>query len=64
MEDRYDYDSLNRLTGVSEYQKGPTLTGTQQYDYDRWGNRTFAMPCSLSFAARMRFPKKINATKK
>ena len=40
MEDRYDYDSLNRLTGVSEYQNGATLTGTQQYDYDRWGNRT------------------------
>ena len=40
MEDRYGYDSLNRLTGVSEYQNGATLTGTQQYDYDRWGNRT------------------------
>ena len=40
MEDRYDYDSLNRLAGVSEYQNGTTLTGTQQYDYDRWGNRT------------------------
>jgi YD repeat-containing protein len=40
MEDRYDYDSLNRLAGVSEYQNGATLTGTQQYDYDRWGNRT------------------------
>jgi hypothetical protein len=40
MEDRYGYDSLNRLTGVSEYQNAATLTGTQQYDYDRWGNRT------------------------
>src|SRR6185503_12003576 len=39
MEDRYGYDSLNRLTGVSEYQNVATLTGTQQYDYDRWGNR-------------------------
>ena len=39
-EDRYSYDSLNRLTGVSEYPNGATLAGTQQYDYDRWGNRT------------------------
>jgi RHS repeat-associated protein len=40
IEDRYGYDSLNRLTSVHEYSNGATLTGTQQYDYDRWGNRT------------------------
>ena len=43
-EDRYAYDSLNRLKSVAEYhgwQSG--FSGqdfTQIYDYDRWGNRT------------------------
>ena len=40
MEDRYTYDSLNRLTAVNEWQNGSSHTGSQQYDYDRWGNRT------------------------
>jgi len=40
MEDRYAYDSLNRLTSIHEYSNGATLTGSQQYEYDRWGNRT------------------------
>ena len=40
VEDRYSYDALNRLSAVSEYQNGTTNTGMQQYDYDRWGNRT------------------------
>jgi uncharacterized protein RhaS with RHS repeats len=40
MEDRYSYDALNRLTAVNEYQNGATHTGSQQYSYDRWGNRT------------------------
>lgn len=40
VEDRYSYDALNRLSAVSEYQNGSTNTGMQQYDYDRWGNRT------------------------
>lgn len=40
MEDRYTYDSLNRLTAVNEWQNGTTQTGSQQYTYDRWGNRT------------------------
>ncbi|HET7287263.1 MAG TPA: hypothetical protein VFI71_07325, partial [Pyrinomonadaceae bacterium] len=39
-EDRYSYDSLNRVTAVNEYQNGVTFTGSQQYTYDRWGNRT------------------------
>ena len=40
MEDRYTYDALNRLTAVNEWQNGATHTGSQQYTYDRWGNRT------------------------
>jgi RHS repeat-associated protein len=40
MEDRYGYDSLNRLTAVNEWQNGATNTASQQYSYDRWGNRT------------------------
>lgn len=40
MEDRYSYDALNRLTAVNEWQNASTHTGSQQYDYDRWGNRT------------------------
>ncbi len=40
MEDRYEYDQLNRLTAVNEWQNGSTHTGRQQYEYDRWGNRT------------------------
>jgi YD repeat-containing protein len=40
MEDRYTYDALNRLTAVNEWQNGATNTASQQYDYDRWGNRT------------------------
>ena len=39
MEDRYTYDSLNRLTAVNNWQNGATHTGSQQYTYDRWGNR-------------------------
>lgn len=38
-EDRYTYDALNRLTAVSEFLNGSTPTGSQQYSYDRWGNR-------------------------
>ena len=39
IEDRYTYDSLNRLKSVGEFQNGVTNTGNQTYDYDRWGNR-------------------------
>ena len=48
-EDRYTYDSLNRLTSVSEYENETTLVGTQQYDYDRWGNRTIKDTSSAIF---------------
>jgi RHS repeat-associated protein len=37
---RYDYDSLNRLTAVTELQNGSTTSFTQAYTHDRWGNRT------------------------
>ncbi len=40
MEDRYEYDALNRLAAVNEWQNGATHTASQQYNYDRWGNRT------------------------
>jgi RHS repeat-associated protein len=40
MEDRYSYDTLNRLTSVAEFQNGATNTGAQSYLYDRYGNRT------------------------
>src|SRR5262249_43182061 len=46
-EDRYTYDSLNRLTSISEFQNGTTPVGTQEYDYDRWGNRTLKSSSTL-----------------
>jgi RHS repeat-associated protein len=37
---RYGYDSLNRLTNVGEYLGSNTQPAWQQsYNYDRWGNR-------------------------
>ncbi len=44
-EDRYTYDSLNRLKSITEYHGTPSgLIGqqdfTQMFDYDQWGNRT------------------------
>jgi hypothetical protein len=42
LEDRYSYDSLNRLTAVDEYVNGTTYSGTQQYDYEgRGGKRRY-----------------------
>ncbi|HEX7330819.1 MAG TPA: hypothetical protein VF290_04920, partial [Pyrinomonadaceae bacterium] len=43
IEDRYTYDALNRLTSVSEYKNGTEHTGLQEYDYDRYGNRTIKL---------------------
>ncbi|HEU4767882.1 MAG TPA: hypothetical protein VFS77_10920, partial [Pyrinomonadaceae bacterium] len=41
-EQRYDYDPLNRLSSVKEFI--PTVSSNEQwkqeFDYDRWGNRT------------------------
>src|SRR5688572_9119174 len=36
----YDYDSLNRLKRVHEYTGNTALDWQQEFDYDRWGNRT------------------------
>ena len=48
-EDQYAYDSLNRLSSVSEYLNGTGFTGTQEYNYDRWGNRTIKNSSSVIF---------------
>jgi RHS repeat-associated protein len=36
----YGYDSLNRLSSVSELKNGQTSNFTQGYSFDQWGNRT------------------------
>jgi len=36
----YDYDSLNRLERVKEYNSGNMQLWQQEYQYDRYGNRT------------------------
>jgi len=40
MRQNYTYDSLNRLSSVTELQNGSTTSFMQAYDYDRWGNRS------------------------
>ena len=40
MTQNYTYDSLNRLSSVTELQNGSTQSFVQAYSYDRWGNRT------------------------
>ncbi|HSS18686.1 MAG TPA: hypothetical protein VLL54_01180, partial [Pyrinomonadaceae bacterium] len=40
-QDNFNYDSLNRLTAISEKLNGTgSDTFKQSYSYDRWGNRT------------------------
>jgi RHS repeat-associated protein len=39
LEQRYNYDQLNRLKYVEEYLNGQGSATRQEYDYDRWGNR-------------------------
>ena len=40
-DDWYSYDSLNRLTSVTEFpNNGSNAVFKQTYNYDRWGNRT------------------------
>ncbi|HEY0763681.1 MAG TPA: RHS repeat-associated core domain-containing protein [Pyrinomonadaceae bacterium] len=39
MQDNYSYDALSRISSVVEYQDGTTQTGSQNFGYDRWGNR-------------------------
>lgn len=36
----YTYDPLNRLDKVEEFADGSAFRWRQDYDYDRWGNRT------------------------
>lgn len=36
----YTYDALNRLDKVEELADGSAFRWRQDYDYDRWGNRT------------------------
>jgi RHS repeat-associated protein len=40
IESRYNYDQLNRVKYVEEYFNGQGTPSRQQYDYDRFGNRT------------------------
>jgi RHS repeat-associated protein len=40
MQQNYDYDALNRLKWMGEYQNAATNTAGQDYSYDRFGNRT------------------------
>jgi hypothetical protein len=47
----YDYDSLNRLTSVSEYANGTTPSFAQSYTYARWGNRTIDVTPTKSWGA-------------
>jgi RHS repeat-associated protein len=37
---QFDYDSLNRLKWVKEYNSANTQLWQQEYEYDRYGNRT------------------------
>ena len=46
----YDYDSLNRLASVREVQNDQNLW-VQDYDYDRWGNRTINAAGTQVFGA-------------
>ena len=39
-QDNYQYDALNRLMQVQEYENGSAFLFQQVYTYDRWGNRT------------------------
>ncbi|MGH9800156.1 MAG: hypothetical protein ACRD82_07310, partial [Blastocatellia bacterium] len=49
--DDYNYDALNRITSVSESQQNSSggwtfKLFTQNFGYDRWGNRTVS--CRLA----------------
>jgi len=56
-EDRYTYDALNRLTGMTEYLNGVgSPTGSQQYNYDLWGNRNIT-PSSPAIGFNTSFDK-------
>lgn len=42
MQQNFNYDSLNRLQLMEEFPSGGSLSGSQSYGYDRWGNRTIS----------------------
>jgi RHS repeat-associated protein len=42
IQQNYDYDALNRLIWIGEYPNGGSSTGSQNYSYDRFGNRTLS----------------------
>lgn len=54
-QDRYEYDSLNRLQSVSEYQWGTQSIFTQAYTYDRWGNRQIDQTTSFGGVNELQF---------
>ncbi|MGH9914634.1 MAG: hypothetical protein ACRD63_05015, partial [Pyrinomonadaceae bacterium] len=45
---RYTYDQLNRLNGVTEYFNGANQTLTRSYAYDRYGNRNEELISTLN----------------
>lgn len=47
---QFDYDALNRLKWVKEFSGGTTLL-RQEYEYDRYGNRTIEQDVLKTFGA-------------
>jgi RHS repeat-associated protein len=60
IQDTYNYDSINRLSSATEFQAGSDWitppSYAQNYDYDRWGNRTIN-PGSTGAINRAQFDK-------
>lgn len=50
MQQNYDYDALNRISWIGEFQNGATPTGGQSYSYDRYGNRTISAASGLGIS--------------
>lgn len=46
IENRYDYDQLNRISYAVEQPGGSADSGAQTFNYDRWGNRTLDLDAS------------------
>ncbi|HYE72446.1 MAG TPA: RHS repeat domain-containing protein, partial [Blastocatellia bacterium] len=64
--DYYNYDSLNRITGIWENKQsnsvGETFVYTQQYTYDRWGNRRINIGATTNLSGINRIDYKVNAS--
>ncbi len=58
MQQSYDYDALNRLISIGEYTNGATLSGSQSFGYDRWGNRTITGSLGTGINNCLQFPQK------